>query len=82
MKLRSEKGRFILLDGGKRCVFDNVLQAMCYMFIMTVFRKIPYIGPPLSPVRAITPNPKPITLTLEDKIKISRIKASIPVIKI
>lgn len=79
MKLRSEKGRFILTDGDKEIIYDTVLHAMCYMFVMFNFRSIPCVTPSPRPVRSLTPNPKPIVLTLEDKIKISRIKANMPI---
>ena len=78
MKLRSEKDRFILTDGDKKIVFDKIIHAMAYMFLMTRFRAIPCVAPAVRPVRALTPNPKPLILTHEEKIKISRIKASLP----
>ncbi len=78
MKLRIENGEIILTDGDKQIMCDTIIQAMYYMFLMFNFKSIPCVAPSLRPVRSLTPNPKPIILTLEDKIKISRIRANLP----
>lgn len=82
MKLRTEKGKVILIDGDKQIIYDTIIQAMYYMFLMFNFRSIPCVAPSSRPVRSLTPNPKPIILTLEDKIKISRIRANLPIFSI
>ena len=78
MKLKTQKGKWILTDGEKTMIYDYGACAFAYMFIMTCFRKIPAVAPAPRPVRSLTPNPKPITLTYEDKIKKGKIKATMP----
>lgn len=80
MKLRREMGKYILTDESKTMIFDSVVVAMSYAFVMNALRGKPRTcAPPVHrPVRALTPNPKARALTLDERLRINRIKASIP----
>lgn len=80
MKLRSKGNKWYIKDGDKEIVFSEVYEPFVYMFYMLLFKSVPCVPPSSYPVRSLTPNPKPIELTLEDKIKISRIKAKSPLL--
>ena len=79
MKLKSKSGKFIMTDGERCIVFDMLIQAIEYMFLMLNFRTVRCVPPSLCPVRTLTPNPKAMILTHREKIKISIVKANMPI---
>ena len=74
MKLRTEKGKWIVTHNGKEKIFDNGLCAFCYCLIMGDLGK--QIAPPkcVYPVRSLVPHPKKRRITKKWREKINRIK--------
>lgn len=59
MKLRTEKGKWIVIDKGRRIDFDDcALAALDYCLIMKDLRKQIKPLPCLYPVKSLTPRPK------------------------
>jgi hypothetical protein len=75
MKLKTEKGKWIVTDKGREIDFKGCsLEALDYCFIMKDF--VTHIAPParLYPVRSLVPHPKKRRVTKKWKEKINRIK--------
>jgi hypothetical protein len=74
MKLRTEKGKWILLHNGKEITYDKGVYAFCYFLTMKDFEK--QIAPPrcVYPVKSLVPHPKKRRITKKWREKINRIK--------
>jgi hypothetical protein len=74
MKLRTEKGKWIVSDRGREIEFEDVIHAVYYCFLMKDFEK--QIAPPhcVYPVRSLVPHPKKRRVTKKWREKINRIK--------
>ena len=56
MKLRTEKGKWIVDDNGRNIIFDTSYDAWQYIFLMMMIRpKVPYVVRSLYPVRSLDP---------------------------
>ena len=78
MKLRTEKGVWKLLDGGREIHFESGIYAFAYMLIMAKVRPIPCTTPSIYPVRSLVPHPKKRNLTKKQREIIRKIKAEMP----
>ena len=78
MKLRTEKGVWILLDEGREIHFESGIYAFAYMLIMAKVRPIPCTTPSIYPVRSLTPHPKKRRLTKKQYALVKKIKAEMP----
>ena len=55
MKLRKEKGKWIITDKGRTIVFDSSNDAWQYIFMMKEIRPIKVVRPSIYPVRSLIP---------------------------
>lgn len=78
MKLYSKNGRFEIRDNERIVVYDSIVEAMSYIFLMMQLRHIPYTSPSLSPVRSLVPHPKKLVLKKSDLIRIGIMKSNLP----
>lgn len=74
MKLRTEKGKWIVIDGGREIEFESGLHAFYYCLIKKDFEKQIAPKPLLYPVRSLVPHPKKRRVTKKWRDKINRIK--------
>lgn len=74
MKLRTEKGKWIVSDRGREVIFDKGLEAFYYCLLMRDFHK--QIPPEkcVYPVKSLVAKPKKRRITKKWREKINRIK--------